>query len=65
MKNRMKVKNFKGLERDKKTGAILNTDKTAYDRYVREKNHRLLQKEELDNMRNEIALLKELLLKNK
>ena len=27
----MKVKNFKGLERDKKTGAILNTDKTAYD----------------------------------
>ena len=61
----MKVKNFKGLERDKKTGAILNTDKTAYDRYVREKNHRLLQKEELDNMRKEIALLKELLLKNK
>ena len=63
--NRVKVQNFKGLERDKKTNAILNTDKTAYDRYVREKNHRLLQKEELDNMRNEIALLKELLLKNK
>ena len=63
--DRVKVQNFKGLERDKKTGAILNTDKTAYDRYVREKSHRLLQKEELDNMRNEIALLKELLLKNK
>tara|TARA_Y100001970_G_scaffold9516_1_gene11142 strand:- start:380 stop:574 length:195 start_codon:yes stop_codon:yes gene_type:complete len=63
--DRIKVQNFKGLERDKKTGAILNTDKTAYDRYVREKSHRLLQKEELDNMRNEIALLKELLLKNK
>ena len=63
--DRVKVQNFKGLERDKKTGAILNTDKTAYDRYVREKTHRLLQKEELDNMRNEIALLKELLLKNK
>ncbi len=63
--DRIKVQNFKGLERDKKTGAILNTDKTAYDRYVREKTHRLLQKEELDNMRNEIALLKELLLKNK
>ena len=45
----MKVKNFKGLERDKKTTAILNTDKTAYDRYVREKNHRLIQKEELDS----------------
>ena len=63
--DRVKVQNFKGLERDKKTNAILNTDKTAYDRYVREKSHRLLQKEELDNMRNEIALLKELLLKNK
>ena len=63
--DRIKVQNFKGLERDKKTNAILNTDKTAYDRYVREKSHRLLQKEELDNMRNEIALLKELLLKNK
>ena len=63
--DRIKVQNFKGLERDKKTGAILNTDKTAYDRYVREKNHRLIQKDELDNMKNEIALLKELLLKNK
>ena len=63
--DRIKVQNFKGLERDKKTGAILNTDKTAYDRYVREKNHRLIQKDELDTMKKEIELLKELLLKNK
>lgn len=63
--DRVKVQNFKGLERDKKTNAILNTDKTAYDRYVREKNHRLIQKEELDSLKDEIALLKELLLKNK
>tara|TARA_B100001029_G_scaffold153162_1_gene136652 strand:- start:474 stop:668 length:195 start_codon:yes stop_codon:yes gene_type:complete len=63
--DRIKVQNFKGLERDKKTGAILNTDKTAYDRYVREKNHRLIQKDELDNMKKEIEVLKELLLKNK
>ena len=63
--DRIKVQNFKGLERDKKTSAILNTDKTAYDRYVREKNHRLIQKEELDSLKDEIALLKELLLKNK
>tara|TARA_B100001175_G_C19397734_1_gene584644 strand:- start:337 stop:531 length:195 start_codon:yes stop_codon:yes gene_type:complete len=63
--DRIKVQNFKGLERDKKTGAILNTDKTAYDRYVREKNHRLIQKDELDTMKKEIEILKELLLKNK
>ena len=63
--DRVKVQNFKGLERDKKTNAILNTDKTAYDRYVREKNHRQLQKEELDSLKDEITLLKELLLKNK
>ena len=63
--DRIKVQNFKGLERDKKTGAILNTDKSAYDRYVREKNHRLIQKDELDNMKKEIEVLKELLLKNK
>ena len=63
--DRVKVQNFKGLERDKKTGAILNTDKTAYDRYVREKNHRLIQKDELDTMKKEIEILKELLLKNK
>jgi|TARA_B100000214_G_C23958704_1_gene624177 hypothetical protein len=63
--DRIKVQNFKGLERDKKTGAILNTDKTAYDRYVREKNHRLIQKDELDSMKKEIEILKELLLKNK
>ena len=63
--DRIKVQNFKGLERDKKTSAILNTDKTAYDRYVREKNHRLIQKDELDSMKKEIEILKELLLKNK
>ena len=63
--DRIKVQNFKGLERDKKTGAILNTDKIAYDRYVREKNHRLIQKDELDTMKKEIEILKELLLKNK
>ena len=63
--DRVKVQNFKGLERDKKTGAILNTDKIAYDRYVREKNHRLIQKDELDTMKKEIEILKELLLKNK
>ena len=63
--DRIKVQNFKGLERDKNTGAILNTDKIAYDRYVREKNHRLIQKDELDTMKKEIEILKELLLKNK
>ena len=44
--------------RDVKTNAIVNTDSTAYVRYMNDKNARLSQKDEIDRLKDEIELLK-------
>tara|TARA_B100000686_G_C16073535_1_gene610472 strand:+ start:172 stop:378 length:207 start_codon:yes stop_codon:yes gene_type:complete len=62
---RVKVENHVSLERDMKTTAIVNSDQTAYTRYMNRKEVGLNQKRELDTLRDEIDLLKSLLLKNK
>ena len=62
---RAKVENHVSLERDMKTTAIVNSDQTAYNRYMNRKEVGLNQKRELDTLRDEIDLLKSLLLKNK
>ena len=60
---RAKVENFRSLERDLKTTAIVNTDKREYDRYMNDKDSRLRQKYELDELKSEIEILKQLILK--
>jgi len=62
---RAKVENHVSLERDMKTTAIVNNDQTAYNRYMNRKEVGLNQKREIDTLRDEIDLLKSLLLKNK
>ena len=62
---RAQVENHISLQRDMKTTAIVNNDKTAYNRYMNRKEVGLNQKRELDTLRDEIDLLKSLLLKNK
>ena len=62
---RVKVENHVSLERDMKTTAIVNNDQTAYTRYMNRKEVGLNHKRELDTLRDEIDLLKSLLLKNK
>ena len=62
-KKRAKVENFRSLERDLKTTAIVNTDKREYDRYMNDKDSRLRQKYELDELKSEIEILKQLILK--
>ena len=57
-----KVENYPSLERDLNTTAILNTDKTAFTRYMNDKQSRLKQKVELDELRGEIEILKQLIL---
>ena len=47
--------------RDVKTTAIVNTDHAAYVRYMNDKNARLSQKDEIDRLRDEIELLKQLI----
>ena len=47
--------------RDAKTTAIVNTDSAAYERYMNDKKARLSQKDEIDRLKDEIELLKQLI----
>tara|TARA_Y100001951_G_C11222661_1_gene229732 strand:+ start:399 stop:614 length:216 start_codon:yes stop_codon:yes gene_type:complete len=60
---KIKVENHPSLMRDVRTTAIVNNDSAAYKRYMNEKNARLSQRDEIDRLKGEIELLKELILK--
>ena len=51
------------LSRDPKTGAILNTDRSEYEKYVAQREARQLDKERLNKLESEISEIKELLVK--
>ena len=59
----IKVEGHKNLYRND-AGAIINTDSSEYNQYIRVKNKRKSEKDEIDRLRNEIdeiiSLLKEL-----
>ena len=55
------VEGHKHLYRDKKSGAIINTDSHGYSQYKKSKNIRLTQKEEIDDMKKDIEEIKNLL----
>ena len=59
---RARVKDHKGLERDMKSQAIVNTDSVAYEKYIMEKERVLSQKQEIEELRAELATLKAMLL---
>ena len=55
----VKIENSK-LERDMNSKAVLNTNRTALERYKMERNKRLKEIEDINNMKNDIAELKEM-----
>ena len=57
----IKVEGHSNLYRDEESGAILNCDTKEYETYVKSRNQRKLQKSEIDNIKNEIAEIKSLL----
>ena len=59
----IRVENHSNLARDAKTQAIVNTDKVAYNQYINDRNSRLSQKNEIDRLREEVEILKQLILK--
>ena len=59
----MKVENHPNLKRDVRTTAIVNTDTVGYERYINDRNARLRQQNEIDNLRHQIDVLKNLILK--
>ena len=61
---KIKVESHSNLARDAKTKAILNTDSVEYTRYMNEKKTRQRQQNEIDALRAEIDLLKEMINRN-
>lgn len=55
------MENHPSLMRDAQTTAIVNMDNAAYQRYMNDKNARLSQKDEIDRLKDEIELLKQLI----
>jgi|TARA_B100000287_G_scaffold331762_1_gene316671 hypothetical protein len=58
---RIKVEDHPNLKRDAKTKAIINTDSSAYHRYMNEKEVRNTQQNEIDSLRQQIEELKNMI----
>ena len=55
------MKDHPNLKRDAKTKAIINTDSSAYNRYMNEKEVRNTQQNEIDSLRQQIEELKNMI----
>ena len=51
------------LSRDPKTGAILNTNRSEYEKYIAQRNEREIDKQRLTQLESEISEIKQLLVK--
>jgi len=57
----MKVDGHKNLYRDENSGAIVNTDTSAYNEYCKLRERKRKEKTEIDLLKNEISEIKSLL----
>ena len=57
----IKVKNEDNLYRDVDTGAIINTDRSAFEKYKKSRNKFRNMEQELDYVKSEISEIKSLL----
>lgn len=55
------VEGHKGLYRDETTNAIVNCNDYQYQEYIKLKNESLSEKEEIENLKNELSEVKKLL----
>jgi len=57
----IKVEGHQNLYRDEKTGAIVNTDTAGYSQYIRMKNEKQKQRDEIDQLKADVSEIKDLL----
>ena len=57
------VEGNSNLSRDPKTGAIVNTDRSEYEKYFAQREAKELDKERLNKLESEISEIKQLLVK--
>tara|TARA_B100000214_G_scaffold355727_1_gene313768 strand:+ start:2322 stop:2531 length:210 start_codon:yes stop_codon:yes gene_type:complete len=61
--NYVKIEGHNGYVRDKKSGAILNTNKSEIEAAKKRKQQRATKEQELDNLKNEVSDIKIMLTK--
>ena len=59
----MKIEGHNGYVRDKKSGAVLNTNKSEIEAAKKRKQQRATKEQELDNLKNEVSDIKIMLTK--
>lgn len=57
----IRVKGHPNLYRDEKTNAIINCDSQGYNEYMTSLNNRVVQKQEIENIKKDIQEIKSLL----
>ena len=62
MADLIRVEGEKNLYRDAKSGAIVNKDNFGYSQYLSEKERRIQDKKELEDVKNELSEIKKLLI---
>ena len=59
----IQVEGNPNLSRDPKTGAIVNTNRNEYEKYIAQRNEREIDKQRLTQLESEISEIKQLLVK--
>ena len=59
--NKIKVKDSGSLYRDEDSGAILNCSDSEYDRYLKLKQQKLRESNEMDKLKNDVDELKDMM----
>ena len=59
--DKIKVQDSASLYRDANSGAIINCSDSEYDNYIRMKNQKLSEKQELDKLKDEMSEIKSML----
>ena len=57
----IRVEGHKNLYRDESSGAIINHDTNGYSEYIKMRDLKRSQKDEIDKLKNEITEIKSLL----
>lgn len=55
------IKDNGGLFRDERTNAVINSNDTEYNNYIKAKNVKLSEKQELDKLKDDISEIKDVL----
>ena len=57
----IRIEGHQHLYRDEKTGAIVNTDTSGYSQYIKMKNEKQKQREEIEQLKSDVSEIKNLL----